>query len=175
MKCLQAYPGVIAVYTADDIPGINSFTPPDSFLYSANEEVLAQGTVKYFNQPMAIVVAETRYIADRAAKLVTATYANVKEPLLDIKQTINDSSRSTKYTNVASTDTGTDVAEVIKGFNEIHAQYHYVMETVTTVVKPSDEGLDVYCSTQWMEGVQLMISRALNLSQNQYVFLLSNF
>ncbi|KAH9639155.1 hypothetical protein HF086_018223 [Spodoptera exigua] len=162
-----AYPGVIAVYTAEDIPGINSFTPPDSFLYSANEEILASGTVKYYNQPMAIVVAKSRYIADRAAKLVTATYANVKDPLLDVKQTINNSERSTQFTKIAATDTGTDVVEVIKGFNEVHGQYHYVMETLTTVVKPSDEGLEVYCSTQWMEGVQLMISRALNLSQNQ--------
>ncbi|KAF9416490.1 hypothetical protein HW555_006157 [Spodoptera exigua] len=162
-----AYPGVIAVYTAEDIPGINSFTPPDSFLYSANEEILASGTVKYYNQPMAIVVAKSRYIADRAAKLVTATYANVKDPLLDVKQTINNSERSTQFTKIAATDTGTDVVEVIKGFNEVHGQYHYVMETLTTVVKSSDEGLEVYCSTQWMEGVQLMISRALNLSQNQ--------
>nr|XP_049700113.1 uncharacterized protein LOC110380991 isoform X1 [Helicoverpa armigera] len=162
-----ALPGVIAFYTAEDIPGINSFTPPDSFLYSANEEVLASGTVKYCNQPIGIIVAYSRYIADRAAKLVEATYANVKEPLLDVRDTVDDPTRRTEFSNVPSTDTGSDVEKVIKGENSMYGQYHYTMETLVTVVKPSDEGLDVYCSTQWMEGVQLMISRALSMNQNQ--------
>lgn len=131
--------------------------------------MLASGTVKYYSQPYGIVVAESRYIADKAAKLVVATYGNVKEPLIDVKKTI-DTDKATQFQNVVATDTGTDVSKVIKGLNTIHGQYHYTLETLTTVVKPSDEGLDVYCSTQWMEGVQLMISRALNMNQNQYVF-----
>ncbi|KAJ8719954.1 hypothetical protein PYW07_011997 [Mythimna separata] len=162
-----AFPGVIAFYTAKDIPGINSFTPPDSFLYSANEEVLASESIKYFNQPIGIVVAETRYIADRAAKLVEATYTNVRAPLLDIRQTKDDPNRTTQFAQIEATDRGTEVAKEIKGVNSVYGQYHFTMETLTTVVKPSDEGLDVYCSTHWMEGAQLMISRALNMEQNR--------
>ncbi|XP_075976974.1 xanthine dehydrogenase/oxidase-like isoform X2 [Anticarsia gemmatalis] len=161
------YPGVIAVYTAKDIPGINSFTPPDSFLYSANEEVLCSGPVQYYNQPIAIVVAETRHIADRAAKLVTATYKNVKKPVLDVRETQGDSRKSKLYTEVNATEKGDDVTKNVKGMNSIYGQYHFVMETLTCVIKPSDEGLDVYCATQWLEGVQLMISRALKIDQNR--------
>ncbi|KAJ8719321.1 hypothetical protein PYW08_011496 [Mythimna loreyi] len=162
-----AFPGVIAFYTAKDIPGINSFTPPDSFLYSANEEVLASEKIEYFNQPIGIVVAESRYIADRAAKLVEATYANVREPVLDVRQTVDDPNRSTQFAQIEATDKGRVVAKEIKGENSIYGQYHFTMETLTTVVKPSDEGLDVYCSTHWMEGAQLMISRALDMNQNR--------
>lgn len=43
------------------------------------------------------------------------------------------------------------------------------METLTCVTKPTEEGLFVYCATQWLEGVQLMISRALNMNQNRFV------
>ncbi|XP_050550274.1 uncharacterized protein LOC118267951 [Spodoptera frugiperda] len=162
-----AYPGVIAFYTAKDIPGINSFTPLDSFLYTKPEEILASTSVKYFNQPIGIVVAETRYIADRAAKLVKATYTNVREPVLDIRQTIGDASRSTLFTQIEATERGTDEVRVIKGANSIYAQSHFTMETMTAVVLPSDEGLNVYCATQWMEGVQLMVARALNMQQNR--------
>ncbi|XP_063894736.1 uncharacterized protein LOC110380995 [Helicoverpa armigera] len=163
-----AYPGVIAFYTVKDIPGINSFTPPDSVIYNGNEEVLANGSVKYINQPIGIVVAETRFIADRAAKLVTATYKNVKQPVVKLTDAIKEPKRSSLYIAIDATDKGTDVDRVIKGQNEIYGQYNYSMETLVTVVKPSDEGLVVYCATQWMEAVQLMISRALNMDQNQY-------
>ncbi|XP_047028407.1 xanthine dehydrogenase-like [Helicoverpa zea] len=162
-----AYPGVIAFYTAKDIPGINSYTPPDSFLYSANEEVLAGDSVHYYNQPIAVVVAESRHIADRAAKLVKATYKNVKDPVMDLRETRNDKNRVTQFNEVTATDKGTDVAKVIKGANSVYGQYHFTIETLTTVITPSDEGLDVYCASQWIEGVQLMISRALNMDQNR--------
>ncbi|KAJ8719322.1 hypothetical protein PYW08_011497 [Mythimna loreyi] len=162
-----AFPGVIAFYTAKDIPGINSFTPPDTPTYSANEKVLASGSIKYFNQPIGIVVAESRYIADRAAKLVEATYANVREPVLDVRQTVDDPNRSTQFIQIEATDRGRVVAKEIKSLNSIYGQYHFPMETLTTVVKPSDEGLEVYSSTQWMAGTQLMISRALDMDQNR--------
>lgn len=161
------YPGVVAVYTAKDIPGINSFTPPDSFLYSNTEEILCSGPVTYYNQPIAIVVAETRHIADTAAKLVTATYKNIKEPVIDVRKTQNNNSRSKLYTQIDATERGNNVTKVIQGMNSINGQYHFVMETLTCVTMPSDEGLDVYCATQWLEGVQLMISRALKIDQNR--------
>ncbi|KAJ8719955.1 hypothetical protein PYW07_011998 [Mythimna separata] len=147
-----AYPGVIAFYTAKDIPGINSYTPPDSIIYTTNEEVLASTSVKYFNQAIGIVVATSRYVADRAAKLVKATYTNIKEPILELKEVIHDQSRTSQFIALDATDTGTDVTKVINGMNSIKGQYTFMLETLTTVVRPSDEGLDVYTATQWMEG-----------------------
>lgn len=68
---------MIAFYTAKDIPGDNSFTAPGNFFYIANEEVLNSGNVTYYNQPIAIVVAETRTLAEQATKLVKVKYINV--------------------------------------------------------------------------------------------------
>lgn len=167
---LQAYPGVIAFYTTKAIPGINSFTPPDSVIYNTNEEVLAETAVKYHNQPIGIVVAESRYIADLAAKLVKATYTNIKDPVLELKEAKNVPNRTTTFTEIDATDKGTDVTRVINGTNSINGQYTFMMETLTTIVRRSDEGLDVYCATQWMEGVQLQVARALGLEQNRSVF-----
>lgn len=112
-------------------------------------------------------MAETRHIAETAAKLVQATYTNVRDPVIDVRQTVDNSTRAKFFQKVDATDKGNDVAKVIKGNSSIYGQYHFTMETLTTVVKPSDEGLDVYSATQWMEGTQLMISRALNMDQNR--------
>ncbi|CAB3227927.1 unnamed protein product [Arctia plantaginis] len=162
-----AHPGVIDVYVAKDIPGVNSFTPPDSFLYSANEEVLCSGHVQYFNQPIAIVVAEERYIANKAAKLVTATYTNVQDPVLDVRRTIGNKARAIPNSEDNAKEKGDDIKLTITGENSIYGQYHFVMETLTCVIRPSEEGLDVYCASQWLESVQLMISRALKMDQNR--------
>ncbi|CAG4933330.1 unnamed protein product [Parnassius apollo] len=105
-------PGVIAFYTAKDIPGVNSFTPSGSLLTPNNEELLCNGKVKYYNQPIAIVVAKSRKIADRAAKLVTVKYANVRKPLLDIKIAKSIADRNTVFSNVAETDRGNDVIKI---------------------------------------------------------------
>lgn len=167
----QAYPGVTAFYTAKDIPGLNSFTPNDYLFYSANEEVLCSGVVEYYNQPLAIVVACTRYIAERAAKLVHVTYKNESTPVVDINDAIKDSNRLGQYASIDATNTGTDVDKTISGHQTIYGQYHFTMETIVCSTAPSEDGLEVHIASQWIDGVQLMISRALNMDANRFVYI----
>lgn len=66
-------PGVIAVLTAEDVnPGAHSFwvtmMGPDAG--GAPMRVLADGDVRYVGEPIALVVAESRYLAEDAAELV---------------------------------------------------------------------------------------------------------
>lgn len=42
-----------------------------------------------------------------------------------------------------------------------------MMETLVTVTKPTEEGMEVHSSTQWMDGVQMMIGRALKMDRNR--------
>lgn len=72
-----AVPGVLAVYTSADfadlpkLPGL----PPE--LGPLHRPVLAEGTVRFVGEPVAIVVAEDRSIAADAVELVSVDY----EPL----------------------------------------------------------------------------------------------
>lgn len=166
---MQAHPGVIAFYTARDIPGDNSFTPPGNFFYVANEEVLSSGNVHYYNQPIAIVVAETRALAEQATKLVKVKYTNVGTPVIDVKEAKKDPKRNTPFLITPAKSKGTDIQKTIKGDNTIYGQYHFMMETLVTVTKPTEEGIEVHASTQWMDGVQMMIGRALKMDRNRYV------
>ncbi|KAG6462344.1 hypothetical protein O3G_MSEX013203 [Manduca sexta] len=160
-------PGVIAFYSAKDIPGQNTFTPTGFTLYLADEEIFCSGKVKYYNQPIGMIVAETPSIAKRAAKLVQATYRNVKKPILDIKDAKKDSKRNTSYLSVQAATKGSDIKKVIKGENVIYAQYHYMMETLACVTTPTEEGLALYLTTHWIDGTQMVLSRALNLKCNK--------
>ncbi|KOB70290.1 Aldehyde oxidase AOX1 [Operophtera brumata] len=160
-------PSVLAFYTVDDIPGENSFTPKGTLFFTSNEEVLSNGKVVYFNQPIGIIVAETQQIANKAAKMVTASYKNVRKPVIDIKEAKNDASRLTLFTSKAPTEKGTDVVKTIKGQNTIYGQVHFTMENLSCVTLPTEEGLEVHITSQWMDGVQVMISKALNIEANR--------
>lgn len=69
------YPGVIAVFTANDIIKENNFIPKRNVLTTdVPEEVFCSGTVKYNGQSLGLVVAKTDQIANDAVKLVEVLY-----------------------------------------------------------------------------------------------------
>lgn len=73
-KCFQKLPGVVAFYSAKDIPGSNTFMPAKAQLVFEPEEIFCSSDVKFFEQPVGIIVAETNEIAQKAAKLVDVQY-----------------------------------------------------------------------------------------------------
>jgi carbon-monoxide dehydrogenase large subunit len=72
----RAHPGVVAVYTAEDMgedwaPGPSNVAPPpgeDVIFHSRTQVPLAKGKVRYVGEPIAIVIAESRYIAEDAVE-----------------------------------------------------------------------------------------------------------
>lgn len=53
--------------------------------------------------------------------------------------------------------------KMAEGEFEVGSQFHYYIESQTTVAKPSEKGqIDIYSSTQHMENVQLSVAQALN-------------
>ena len=69
--------GVVAVLTADDVPGRNVFG-----LEFADQPVLAHDWVRYQGEPVALVAADDLEIARRAAKRIKVDY-DVHEPVTD--------------------------------------------------------------------------------------------
>ncbi|XP_063625275.1 xanthine dehydrogenase/oxidase-like [Cydia splendana] len=165
------HPGVIAFYSADDIPGVNGFTPglfpKIDYLYLTKEELFCSGSVKYNGHVIGVVVAETRSIAEYAAKLVHVTYKNVTKPVLDVREAMKFPDRKKKAGEHDGTSAGGNLFKLIKGQQAIFAQQHFCMETLVSVAKPTEEGLEVHCTTQHMDLVQMMISRALKMPENK--------
>ncbi|XP_047997895.1 indole-3-acetaldehyde oxidase-like isoform X2 [Leguminivora glycinivorella] len=163
--------GVVAFYSADDIPGVNGFTPglfpKIDYLYLTKEELFCSGDVKYHGHVIGVVVAETRSIAEYAAKLVHVTYKNVTKPVLDVREAIKFPDRKKKAGEQDGTSAGGNLFKLIKGKQAIFEQQHFCMETLVSVAKPTEEGLEVHCTTQHMDLVQMMISRALKMQENK--------
>ncbi|XP_072940393.1 xanthine dehydrogenase-like [Epargyreus clarus] len=164
-------PGVIAFYSAKDIPGDNTFTPANMSLLEFDEEILCSKEVKYNGQPVGIIVANREKVANKAAKLVKVKYelVNKNVPLLTIKDVLSSpekDKRITQDTVVEPTEVGNDVKFVIRGELELNSQYHYHMETQTCVVKPTEDGIDVYSSTQWPNLVNIAVAHCLNIPVN---------
>jgi aerobic carbon-monoxide dehydrogenase large subunit len=91
----KAMPGVVAVYIADDLgdywkPGPLLVQPPpvaDLVFNERTQVPLARGKVCHAGEPIAVVVAESRYLAEDAAERIVVEY----EPLpavVDLEQAL---------------------------------------------------------------------------------------
>ncbi len=82
----QSLPGVVAVYTADDLgdywqPGPLLVPPPPikDLVFNPRTQVpLAKDKVRHAGEPIVVIVAESRYIAEDAAQLITVEYEPLK-------------------------------------------------------------------------------------------------
>lgn len=65
----RAMPGVEAVLTCDDVPGIDNFG-----VFIEDQPIMARGVVRYTGEAVAAVVAETAEIARAAVRAIRVTY-----------------------------------------------------------------------------------------------------
>uniref|UniRef100_A0AAG5D729 FAD-binding PCMH-type domain-containing protein n=1 Tax=Anopheles atroparvus TaxID=41427 RepID=A0AAG5D729_ANOAO len=170
-----ARPGVVAFFSAKDIPGTNNFMPTE--LGNAHvEEIFCSDRVLYHGQPVGIILAETFDEAYRAARLVAVEYgAPDGQPILP---SVKDVLRAGRTERIHLSDevqmgeryeTGSGAIK-IKGSFDLPSQYHLSMETQQCVCVPVEDGLDVYSSTQWVDICQIAIARALLVPENSLNF-----
>ncbi|KAH8236776.1 hypothetical protein KR026_010469 [Drosophila bipectinata] len=163
-------PGVVAFYTAKDIPGTNTFCEP-SFGYQA-EEIFCSGLVRHSEQPVGMIVALTADQAQRAVKFVNVNYSNPRadfQLLPSLKHVFScptlDTSRIVPLSVSKLKDVKfSDKPDVeVRGIFEMGLQYHFTMEPQTTVVIPFEDGLRVFSATQWMDHTQSAIAHTLQI------------
>jgi len=94
-KPALAMPGVHAVLAADDLPGpmcsepMPMLLPNPAIVAARTQTVLARDEVYYVGQPVAVVIADTRYIAEDAAAVVLVDY-DVLDAVGDCRDAIKD-------------------------------------------------------------------------------------
>ncbi|GAB0100743.1 xanthine dehydrogenase [Sergentomyia squamirostris] len=168
-------PGVVAFFSAKDIPGVNNYTtkvfiPPLNVLQV--DELFCSGTVLYHSQPVGIILADTMKLALKAAKAVRITYSKPDDVklLLSVDDVLEAGAvdRIFDYENLLEAESrGSDTATTITGKIQLTAQYHYYMEPQTTVCKPTESGgLTVYTSTHCLHFSQMGIAQVLKIPEN---------
>lgn len=156
--------GVVAVYTAKDIPGENNCGP-----IVHDDPFLAVGKVEFIGQAVAVVVARDMLYAREAAHNAKVLVKELK-PIL----TIDEAMAAQSFVMPAKGITRGNAAEAIakaprkvKGSTETGQQEQFYMEGQITYAVPREDGqLTLYCSTQHPDGNQREAASALNLSTN---------
>lgn len=66
-----------------------------------------------------------------------------------------------------ATEYGNDMKKTVSGHFEIPStQYHYHMETQQCLCVPSEDGMDIYSSSQWSDTCQIAVAEVLNVPEN---------
>ncbi|XP_050685719.1 uncharacterized protein LOC126980172 isoform X2 [Leptidea sinapis] len=163
-------PGVVAFFTAKDIPGRNTFTPLELPAQESEEEILATKKISYYGQPVALIVAVDQTLAVQASSLVKVAYKKSKaKPVLSVTDALKSPDKAKRIredANVTATDRGTDITKVLKGNFYVPDQYHYTLETQSCTVSNTRRGLVVRSATQWMDAVQVAVAKSLNMPSN---------
>jgi len=156
--------GVVAVYTAKDIPGENNCGP-----IVHDDPFLAVGKVEFLGQAVAVVVAREMLYAREAAHKAKVL---VKElpPILTIDQAMAAQSfimPAKGITRGNATEAIANAPRKVKGSTETGQQEQFYMEGQITYAVPREDGqLTLYSSTQHPDGNQREAAAALNLSTN---------
>ncbi|XP_060520176.1 xanthine dehydrogenase-like [Cylas formicarius] len=168
--------GMVAFFSAKDIPGINSIKVPAIVQMVYDEELFCSGRVIHYHQPVGVIVAETHDLALLGAGLVRVEVSPPPQgstPLISISDVLKNNRRDRirHQTSVVARSTGKDIKTTVTGQVNLLGQYHYHMETQNCQVIPTEDGFDVYAGTQWMDHIQGVIAQVLNIpSQTISVF-----
>ena len=156
--------GVVAVYTAKDIPGENNCGP-----IVHDDPFLAVGKVEFLGQAVAVVVAREMLYAREAAHKAKVL---VKElpPILTIDEAMAAKSFVMPAKGITRGNASEAIAKAprkVKGSTETGQQEQFYMEGQITYAVPREDGqLTLYSSTQHPDGNQREAAAALNLSTN---------
>ena len=154
---------------ANDIPGLNDWTGG-----STPETIFCTSRSEYAGQAVGLMVALSRDIAVEAAKLVVIYYSNENVVTTDIAKSMTNPenvlqiSDPVGYGDVDFALASSDV--VLSGRFTMGSQYHYYLETQVCIVKPTEDGFDIQVPTQFITKLAVVVSKALKVPVNRYVF-----
>ena len=166
LEAVRAVPGVVCVLTAADIPGDNQV----SAVGKGDEPLLADGEVCFYGQPIFVVVAESRGVARRAAKLAKIEYEE-RPAVLNIAQAREAGGVLVWRPLVMSRgDVETGLAAAprrLSGQVTVGGQEHFYLEGQAALAQPGEEGeMRVWSSTQHPTETQHMVAHCLHVPSN---------
>ncbi|MBM7571127.1 xanthine dehydrogenase subunit D [Aquibacillus albus] len=171
-KDAEQLPGVEAVITYKDVPGLNGFG-----IVMPDQPVLCQDKVRYVGDAVAAVAAKSPEIAERAVKLIRVEYdplptldspekaLEVDAPLLHQKGNILHQASYQK----GDVEKGFEKCiDIVEQTYHVPRQMHTYMETEGGVIVPEANGaITVLVGTQHGYKDRFQLSRILNIPEEK--------
>jgi xanthine dehydrogenase molybdopterin binding subunit len=160
-------PGVTAILSASDIPGLNNTGPARH-----DEPLFASDLVQFHGQIIAVVIGESLEACRLAAELVEIKYTSLP-PILGIPNAIAAASFHTEPHFLVRGEIESALLEsphLLEGALHIGGQDHFYLETQAAWAEPDGEGgVHVSSSTQHPSEVQTIVAEVLGLHKNRVV------
>ena len=158
---VRAAPGVVAVYTAADIPGENDVSP-----VAGDDRLLADGVVTSVGEAIFLVAATSQRAARMAARLGRVEYERLPA-LVTIAAAEAAGSQIEPMQRMARGDAGTALAAAphrLSGAFAMGGQDHFYLEGQIALALPMEHGqVHIIASTQHPSEVQHLVAKALGL------------
>ena len=161
---VRAAPGVIAVLTAADVPGVNDVSP-----VGGDDPVFAEKKVEYVGQAIFAVIAVSREAAIAARRLAIIDYT----PLPSITTIEQAQATGFKIAPTMTFQQGDAAAALAnsthrtQGRFDIGGQDHFYLEGQIAMALPGEDGdLLVHSSTQHPTEVQHLVAKVLGQRDN---------
>ncbi|MEV5717527.1 xanthine dehydrogenase subunit D [Amycolatopsis mediterranei] len=160
-----AVPGVYAVLTHEDVPGVNRYG-----LEHADQPVLASDVVRYQGEPVALVAADHPETARRAMKRIVVSYEEL-EPVTDSEAAVagegpslHEGGNVVRHVKIRRGPQDLTADVVVSGVYEVGMQDQAFLGPESGLAVPDTEGgVDLYVATQWLHVDQQQIVAALGL------------
>ncbi|MEE8366073.1 MAG: xanthine dehydrogenase molybdopterin binding subunit [Gammaproteobacteria bacterium] len=164
---VKAAPGVIAVFGAEDIPGVNDCGP-----IVHDDPILADGLVQYFGQPIFAVAATSVIEARKAVGRVVIEYEDLPA-ILDVREAKRRKSWVLLPARLRRGDAQAGLKKSshrMSGEISVGGQEQFYLEGQISYAVPKEDGcIHLWCSTQHPTDMQHLVAHTLGLDLNQVV------
>ncbi|MDG2533035.1 xanthine dehydrogenase molybdopterin binding subunit [Sphingomonas sp. HITSZ_GF] len=162
LDAVRAAPGVVAVFTAADIPGENNIGP-----VVHDDRLLADGEVLFHGQPLFLVAATSTRAARRAARLGKAVF-EPRPALVSIAEAQAAGSLIEASQCMARGDADAALAAAthrVSGSFEMGGQEHFYLEGQAAIAIPGEQGaVHIISSTQHPSEISHLVAHLLGTS-----------
>ncbi|MBR0554686.1 xanthine dehydrogenase molybdopterin binding subunit [Ciceribacter sp. L1K23] len=163
---VKAYPGVVCVLTAKDVPGDNDIASGSHH----DEPLFAETKVEFHGQVIFAVIAETRDAARRAARLAKIEYRDLPHWLTVDTARDNAAPLVTPGMVLKRGEPENELDKAprrLKGRMEIGGQEHFYLEShIAMAIPGEDDEVTVWSSTQHPSEVQHIVGHVLAIPSN---------
>ena len=167
VSAVAAMPGVAAVMTAADIPGVNDVGPA-----FPGDPIFADGLVEYHGQSIFAVAAGSIALAREAAARAVIEYDKLP-PVMTIDEALAAKTTvlPTQVMARGNAEAALERAPLrLKGRIDIGGQEHFYLEGQVAMAIPGEDGdMLVHSSTQHPTEVQHLVARSLKLSDHAVI------